>query len=207
MRTLLRHLGPVLLVAAIFAATAWWYTVEQEPEYRSQTTVVVNSTDVSLSRLGSEVDPGEVATQQQVMESPVLARQVRDDLGLELSPGELMGRVTVQPIGETRVLRVAARDTDADRAADIANGFAETYLDRRAEDQSERVSSLPRTQRAALKELSVGEVLTPAAPRSTPEGPADRMVILLAAAVGALLGLLLVLARRATGSEGSPAPA
>lgn len=90
-------------------------------------------------------------TQNAIIESQTIARRVVEKLGLHRSPEfmevaseeqrgwagvdidvaaeKLRSQLTVRQQRETRVVRVSVEDTDAERAALLANAFADNYMD------------------------------------------------------------------------------
>jgi succinoglycan biosynthesis transport protein ExoP len=77
------------------------------------------------------MDPEEVATQAEVVRSDAVARQVIEDVGLDDSVEELLASVTVQTVDNKRVVLISAVRPDAEEAAEVANAFANEYVDLR----------------------------------------------------------------------------
>ncbi|MEZ5091960.1 polysaccharide biosynthesis tyrosine autokinase [Nocardioides sp.] len=78
---------------------------------------------------GSQImSPDEVATQADVVASSAVARQVVKSLALDTKVKELLKTVTVQEIDQTRVVEIEAVRPTAQEAADVANAFAESYI-------------------------------------------------------------------------------
>lgn len=92
----------------------------------------------------------ELATQQLIATSGVVASRAAEAVGGDA--GTLRGRVTAEQLGETRVLRIVARDGDPQRAASIASAFATAYLDSRREGVAARVESAAEDLRARITE-------------------------------------------------------
>lgn len=72
-----------------------------------------------------------IETERNIMSSPEIAQSVIDELGLDLGPRELLERVTVASPQGSLVLRVSFTDADPQVASDVANAFAEEYLQAR----------------------------------------------------------------------------
>ncbi len=54
-----------------------------------------------------------------------VTKQVISDLGLNMTPGQLSGRISVTAPNDTRVLQISITDENPQRAADIANAVRE----------------------------------------------------------------------------------
>lgn len=65
-------------------------------------------------------------------ENPV-ANQVIDQLGLSMTPAQLLSHVKVQPVVNTTLLDLAVTWSDAQTSAKVANAFANAFVDRERE--------------------------------------------------------------------------
>jgi succinoglycan biosynthesis transport protein ExoP len=74
-------------------------------------------------------------------EDPTYIAQDEDATGptgdVEASSDALQGRLTVQPVRETRIVRIHARDVNPERARLIADAVAQAYVDKTVEDRLE----------------------------------------------------------------------
>lgn len=78
----------------------------------------------------SEVDATEyVATQAQVVESDEVVTDVASRLGLDTGTRELLDSVSIEVVESTTTLSIRATGTSPSTAADLANAFAESYLE------------------------------------------------------------------------------
>lgn len=123
----------VLVVAAVMA-----WSLTRDPVYRSSADVLIEATSQDvLSNRTFEIDAEYVATQVNVVSSAPIAKSVQDKLGLDDTP-DLDRLLRVEPIGQSRVIRITAESGTADGAADLAQTVAETYLEER-KAQAEQV--------------------------------------------------------------------
>lgn len=96
-------------------------------------------------------------TQNYILESRSLARRVVKSLELHKNPrfmgvpaeerakwkgatidqaaARLQGRVHIEPVEDTRIVRLRAQDSDAKRAALIANAYAEAFIEKSVDDR------------------------------------------------------------------------
>ncbi len=141
----LRRRWLILVVStllALGAALAYVYT--QQPMYSATAELLVSQPDSPESRSGLEIEPEEIATQVQVIQSQPVAEQVIETLGLEESAEDVLNTIEVQPVDATRVLQVSALRASPAQAADLANAFADAYLSVR-ETQATTAAQLTET--------------------------------------------------------------
>ena len=143
-----------ILAAALLAsgAIAFVYTIRQPKIYGATCSVVIeSSTPRILEGVRDVIDmSGEsysytfYQTQYRIIHSREIAQKVLDRLGPAPSiPAEggprpsrmdqvqaLLGQTNVAGVRESRIVNITARDGDPDRAARIANGFADAYVER-----------------------------------------------------------------------------
>ncbi len=108
-----------------------------------------------------------------------VTQKVIDKLGLNLTPAELAGKITVTAPDDTRVLQIDASDNSARRAADIANGVREV-----ASSQIKDIMDVD-----AVKLVYEAEV------PQKPSSPSVKKYTLLGAAAGLIvsMGVLVVI--------------
>ena len=174
----------------------------------------------SLSDAALEVDRGGIdperlaATNVLIAESQEVAEAVRGQVG-GASAGALLEQVQVEAEESADVLRITGTNADPERAATLANTFAEQYIRFKAQrdldsiaaaetDLREQLEELPRQaperstledslQRlAALRAVASGDarLLGRAAPPQEPSGIGGVPLIVLAVIVGLALGLV-----------------
>ena len=143
-----------ILAAAVVAsgAIAFVYTIRQPKIYGATCSVVIESSAPRiLEGVRDVIDmSGEgysytfYQTQYRIIHSREIAQKVLDRLGPAPSiPAEggqrpsrqnqvegLLGQTSVAGVRESRIANITARDLDPDRAARIANAFADAYVER-----------------------------------------------------------------------------
>jgi len=168
--------------------------------------------DVLLGNTDYSPDPErELNTSLELITREAIAARVRRSLRLSEPSAALVGRVAAAVDRNSSVVTISARDTDAARAAAIANAFARGYRAYRAKSAqgaledaiaSARLRMLnlqSHTQRVALRrELTRLEVEVPfqtggvqVVHEATPASAVRRPRPLLSGLLGAFLGLLL----------------
>ncbi len=157
------------------------------PQYVASTTIYVNNTimtdtltTISASDLSASAQLA--TTYKAVIKSDRVLDQVIDKEGLDISASELAERITAIPVDNTEVLKISVTDTDAKRAARIANTIAAVVPD--------EISDI--VDGSSVKIVDQAKIPTV---RSAPD---YRLNTFLGALVGILLGLVIVIARQVT---------
>ena len=117
----------VALVTLGMVAAALGVSWLQTPAYQASAEVLLQprlSDSVFSSNGGSAEPPRTVETEVRVLKSDAVRSAVREKLGT--TP-----RVSASRLGETEVMKVQAEATDPQRAAAIANAYAEGYVNHR----------------------------------------------------------------------------
>ncbi len=79
------------------------------------------------------MDPTEVSTLAQLVDSARIAERVIDELDLDVNAATLLDSVTVTTVEQTRVVTINAMRPTAQEAADVADSFATQYIDYQVE--------------------------------------------------------------------------
>lgn len=202
-----RSAALIALVVLCFVAAGLTFSLLQTPMYRAETSVLIDSTTIATNpnAASQEVSSEEVSTQRLVMESETVAKRVVDEVGLEVQSTTLLDAVTVEPVGDARVLLVTVLWDDPDTAAQVANGFAKAYLEYRDEQQAVRARAVGGARASARTAATpVGEVLTPAVPDPSPSNPSPLAIAVLCGVLGLLVGLILAFLRRGSSPSSRP---
>lgn len=157
-------LALVMGAAILFSGTKFLVT----PQYSSTSMIYILTKTTSVTSLadiqmGSQLtkDFAILATSRPVVE------KVIDDLGLEYSYEEMVGKVTVENPADTRYLKITVEDPDAELAAEMADAFAEATASGVAEVMSTDkpsivehavVSEVPSSP-SLIKNTAIGGVL------------------------------------------------
>lgn len=142
----------VVLAPLLTVAMALGVTLMTPKTYQATTSLVVNykgSDPVTGQAMASQLLPGFMATQIEIVGSMSVALKVVEALKLDQGPkvqqhfmaatggkgqlrdwlaAGLLGRLTVQPARESSVLQISFVGSDPQMAASVANAFAAAYL-------------------------------------------------------------------------------
>ncbi|MGQ0670609.1 MAG: YveK family protein, partial [Actinomycetota bacterium] len=121
----------ILLLTVLAAGAAFLYSSRQTPIYESTAKVLLkpataNQVNPDL-RVDTVVDP---ETEEQIVHSTTVAKLAAASLGLPESEGRsLLSDLSVSLPPETRVMIITFTDKDPERARDVAQAFAASYVD------------------------------------------------------------------------------
>ena len=114
--------GTVTLIGSIFLV---------KPKYTSTTRIyVVSKTADNITNQDLQAGSYLVNDYKEVITSSEVLSSVIDREKLSLSTGELSDMITVNIPTDTRVISIAVEDTDAQKAADIANAVREVAAEK-----------------------------------------------------------------------------
>ena len=117
---------PVVLLI-LGAAAGIGLSMRQETVYGSESRLLLEPTTTESA--GGRMDPTEVSTLAQLVESARIADRVIEELDLDVAADDLLDSVTVTTVEQTRVVTINALRPTAQEAADVANSFASQYID------------------------------------------------------------------------------
>lgn len=100
-----------------------------KPTYRAHITMYVNNraTEGTQALSSSDLNAAArlVSTYEAIIQSNQVMGEVANSQGLSLTPVEMRSKVSTQAVNNTEVFYVYVRDTNAQRAAQIANAIAD----------------------------------------------------------------------------------
>jgi succinoglycan biosynthesis transport protein ExoP len=119
------RIAAVLLIVG--AGAGFGLSMRQETVYGAESRLLLEPTTTEST--AGRMDPTEVSTLAQLVESARIADRVIEELDLDVSPDDLLDSVTVTTVEQTRVVTIAALRPTAQEAADVANSFATQYIE------------------------------------------------------------------------------
>jgi receptor protein-tyrosine kinase len=174
-----------VLGLAVAGALSWFAT----PLYSSSTQLFVSvagSTDTSAAYQGNLFSQQRVTSYAELLTGEQLAGDVVDDLGLDLTAGQVAGKVAARALPDTVILEVTVTDTSAARARDIAASLGEQFR--------EQVTELETPDGAQTSTVKVTTV-QPAELDPAPVSPDVTRNLALGLVLGSLIGLGAALLR------------
>lgn len=150
------------------------------PEYETFTTLMLGKpveelTTSQINNQGILTNQQLIGTYAEIAKSKVVVNKVVNDLGNTMSAAELKSKVSVTLLNNTAVIKVAVRDTDPERAAQIANEMAKTFM--------EEVSNIMKIENV--------QVIDPAEVNRSPVSPRIPMNLAISLVLGLMLGVFI----------------
>ena len=180
LKTLWKRKFSIVLVALVFAIAAFGYSAflaKKEYQSTSRIYVVSRQNQDNNALTNSDLQAGSylVKDYREIILSQNVLSQAIEELKLDMTPAELLKKISVSVPTDTRILSITAKDGDPKEAARIANGLRNVA--------AEKIISV--TKVSDVTTLDEAEV-----PQS-PSSPNIRRNVLLGFVAGA--GLIVVL--------------
>ena len=144
----------ILIPTLLVPAAAYGFSLLQEKEYEASTALLFRDTGPVLA----SVEPQrEAATNVELLQLPALRTRVAEELGEPLTAD-----VDVIAEAESNVATIFVTDSDPDQAAEVANLYAQEYINLRKEDAEAEIQGEISAVNQALAEIG-GPAATPEA--------------------------------------------
>lgn len=134
----------IMVVAALVCAIVLAHDLTTTPTYQARSQLLIGSLTAELSQIvdpssRNGIDPNrERATALVLANSPGVAARARKDLGLSETTAELQDEVVASAEPGADLITLTVDDRDPERAARIANGFADAFVAMRKEANRSR---------------------------------------------------------------------
>lgn len=172
----------VSLVLGVGLAAGITFTTT--PQYEASSQIFISTPagalDISALATGSDFSQQRVKSYAQIINGPATLQPVIDQLKLNTTVGELAGRVTATAPLDTVLIVIKVKDTNPNRAADIANAVASQF--------AITVDGLEIAQTGGGSPVKVSTVKSAIAPMS-PSSPKKALNLALGLLLGFGLGL------------------
>ena len=222
-----RRIGLILLAVILTTAAAVGLALRQEKQYSASAQLLFRDPALDQKLFGSAFsapyqDPvRQTETNLKLVSVRAVAARAARSLGGGLTAGDVSSKVSTSESGQSDVASITATDTQAQRAADIANAFATQYIafrrdadrakirgaQRVVNQQLKQSSGVSNAQRQALQRraedlkvlasLQTGnaELVQTATAPGSPSSPKPKRNGLIGGFIGLLVGLGLALTR------------
>lgn len=121
------RLVAICLLLAVVAGLVWSFS--QTKMYKGTASLLLEPQQTTDDNAGVVMEPEEVATQADVIASVQVAELVAEDLNLDVEDAQdLLDDISVTVVEDKRVVEVSALEPSRALAADVANSFAEQYI-------------------------------------------------------------------------------
>ena len=118
----------ITLVAISAAAIVSFYFIT--PIYQAQTQILVNQKGSSADAYSwsqIETDLQLINTYNDIITSPIILSEVIKELGLNITPEQLMYKIALSSESESKVFKIIVEDSNPEQAVNIANTTAEVF--------------------------------------------------------------------------------
>ena len=175
-----KYIWIIITIGVIFSIAAYiWSTIMVVPKYKSSTKVYVLNNNINEKKLTTQdfqIGNYLLKDYKEIILSSKVLERVIDKNGIKMNLVVLRSKIEVKIPQDTRILTITVEDTDAKRAADIANSVRDEAF--------EEIKEI-------TKEESVN-ILEKAQESKNPSSPDIRKNTIMAAAIGILLSLGIV---------------
>ncbi len=126
----------LILVTTLVAAGAGYVASNTAATYTARTTLYLGSRSTSAEDPSNDLTTDRLAaldrialTFSKMIDSEPVAQRAIRSLGLKLDPKDLVKETTAGPDPATQLLYISVKDRDADRAQQLANALADSFVD------------------------------------------------------------------------------
>lgn len=164
------------------------YSLLSTPRYEASTRLFLSTSgaDASLVNDGSEFAQRRVITYISLLEGETLAQRAVARLNLDMSAAQLQQEISATAPVETVLIDVTVSDTSPTRARDIANTLSDEFVVMAANLEAPDGGSVSHEEVIVQQWASAPEY---------PVTPKKRRNLIIAAALGVLLGVIVAVAR------------
>ena len=166
--TILRAVGRrwklVALCAVLAPIAAYAMTLTQTESYSASASLLFRDSGISNTLFGQGVfapslDPDRAGqTNIELVSLPAISRRTAAALGGDLDAKAVDGRVSVEAGSDVDLVTVRATDEDPERAAQIANTYANEFIEFRKEADRRQIAEAQRLIEGEIERLSEVEV-------------------------------------------------
>ena len=175
-----KYIWIIITIGVIFSIAAYiWSSVMVVPKYKSSTKVYVLNNNINEKKLTTQdfqIGNYLLKDYKEIILSSKVLERVIDKNGIKMNLVELRSKIEVKIPQDTRILTITVEDTDAKRAADIANAVRDEAF--------EEIKEI-------TKEESVN-ILEKAQESKNPSSPDIRKNTIMAVGIGIMLSLGIV---------------
>lgn len=119
----------IVIVVGVCLVGSIYGLIIQKPMYSSYTTVILGSTETTITQNDVTLNKNLVNTYAEIVKSRRVLDQVIDELSLDINYDELVGMISVTAVNNTEIIKITINDSDAIVAKNIANITATVFAD------------------------------------------------------------------------------
>ena len=145
-----------VLLGVLGSSAAYLYNVRQPRVYQSSTTMLIDEGPGSRATADYQsilTSERRAQTYVELLTATPLLDQVASQLALPYKGASLKNQLTVRRVRDTQLITIDVRDTDAVRAAEIANTLVAAFGAERQAVQSRRYTEIKATLQTQIKDV------------------------------------------------------
>lgn len=147
----------LLLMSSLLAASsALAWSLNTTPVYRATSLALVNEatgTKTTVDMAALQISERLARTYVELMTTRPVLQEVISELNLPLSDNDLRSMITITPLRDTQLIRVAVEDIHPARAAAIANQVVITFARQNLAEQAQRFAASKQSLEFQLTQL------------------------------------------------------
>lgn len=117
----------ITITAAVCIIGCIYGLLIQTPMYKSDTTVILSSSNSTLTQNDLNINKNLVDTYAEIVKSRRVLNQVIEELNLDITYNQLYEQISVSAVNDTEIIRITVEDEDAIKAKNIANVTANYF--------------------------------------------------------------------------------
>lgn len=140
-RLLWRWWWLIVVGGAVAGGVTFVLTRQSEPVYMTSTTLLINQapvTSVTMDLDSLRASESLARSYVELLQKRPVLRTVITNLTLDMTPSELLQKITVARVPNTLLLMLTVEDSDPERAADIANEMVKAFTAQNRSRQAQR---------------------------------------------------------------------
>lgn len=128
----LSHIVFILVViSVVFVCGCLYSSVIKKPLYHGTTSIVLatQNATTSITNTDIQINKNLVETYSEIIKSRKVLSSVINQLNLEYDENTLAGKVTVNAVSDTEIIKVTVSDANNESAKKIANKIADVFIE------------------------------------------------------------------------------
>ncbi len=162
LKAIRRRMPMIMVLTGIVTAVAVLWSLAQTKEYESTSRIVLAQSDPISNLIDTSqpinYDPeSERNTRVQLIKLESVAEAVKRELDLDMGTAELLDEVSTEVDSNSDIVNITVLDAEPERAAAIANEFAEQYQAYRRDTARQGLIEAAEVTRSRIEQLSPEE--------------------------------------------------
>lgn len=148
---LLRRWAWLLIIGLILGGgSAFAFSISQQPVYQAVTRVLVMRAPESGTSDFTYLNDQQLA---QTYTQTITARPILDEVGNRVGGNVVANQIAAQIVPNTQLIQISVEDTDAKRAAEIANTLVNVFIEKNNQMQSARFADSEQSLQVQINQI------------------------------------------------------